>query len=134
MAVSGAAISPNAGAFSTPLRTFLLTLFNARLGWWLGHPEEPKAVGVSGPPFAVKPMLRELLGRTDDRKPWLFVSDGGIASGTTSWSIDAIELSLGDNTVTDIATDKAGNNTTLSLTVTYDPNFKPPLAIRKRPR
>lgn len=77
MAVSGAAISPNAGAFSTPLRTFLLTLFNARLGWWLGHPAEPKAVAVSGPPFAVKPMLRELLGRTDDRKPWLFVSDGG---------------------------------------------------------
>lgn len=77
MAVSGAAISPNAGAFSTPLRTFLLTLFNARLGWWLGHPAEPKAVEVSGPPFAVKPMLRELLGRTDDRKPWLFVSDGG---------------------------------------------------------
>jgi hypothetical protein len=77
LAVSGAAISPNAGAFSTPLRTFLLTLFNARLGWWLGHPAEPKAVAVSGPPFAVKPMLRELLGRTDDRKPWLFVSDGG---------------------------------------------------------
>jgi len=77
MAVSGAAISPNAGAFSTPLRTFLLTLFNARLGWWLGHPDEPKAVALSGPRFAVRPMLRELLGRTDDRKPWLFVSDGG---------------------------------------------------------
>jgi hypothetical protein len=77
MAVSGAAVSPNAGAFSSPVRTFLLTLFNARLGWWLGHPRAPRAVMMSGPRFAVRPMVRELLGLTDDRPPWLFVSDGG---------------------------------------------------------
>ncbi|HVO90866.1 MAG TPA: hypothetical protein VMV45_20185 [Casimicrobiaceae bacterium] len=77
MAVSGAAVSPNAGAFSSPVRTFLLTLFNARLGWWLGHPRAERAVKMSGPRFAIWPMVRELLGLTDDRPPWLFVSDGG---------------------------------------------------------
>lgn len=77
MAVSGAAISPNAGAFSSPVRTFLLTLFNARLGWWLGHPGDASAAQLSGPRFAIVPMLREMLGRTNDKPPWIFVSDGG---------------------------------------------------------
>src|SRR5205085_3356877 len=38
MAISGAAASPNAGYHSSPAVTFLMTLFNARLGWWLGNP------------------------------------------------------------------------------------------------
>lgn len=53
MAVSGAAISPNAGSHSSPIRTFLLTLFNARLGWWLGHPKDERTVRLAGPTFAV---------------------------------------------------------------------------------
>ena len=77
MAVSGAAVSPNAGALSSPIRTFLLTLFNARLGWWLGHPADLAAVRSDGPKFAVGALIDELLGRTHDRKRWLFVSDGG---------------------------------------------------------
>jgi hypothetical protein len=77
MAVSGAAVSPNAGALSSPLRTFLLALYNARLGWWLGHPADPGRVRRTGPAFAVYPLVSELLGRTDERHPWLFVSDGG---------------------------------------------------------
>jgi hypothetical protein len=77
MAVSGAAVSPNAGAQSSPLRTFLLTLCNARLGWWLGHPRDLMRVRRSGPAFALYPLVNELLGRTDDQHPWLFVSDGG---------------------------------------------------------
>jgi hypothetical protein len=77
MAVSGAAVSPNAGALSSPVRTFLLTLFNARLGWWLGHPSDLAAVRSAGPKFAVGALVDELLGRTHERKRWLFVSDGG---------------------------------------------------------
>jgi hypothetical protein len=77
MAVSGAAVSPNAGALSSPLRTFVLALCNARLGWWLGHPADVDRVRRSGPAFAVYPLVSELLGRTDERHPWLFVSDGG---------------------------------------------------------
>jgi hypothetical protein len=77
MAISGAAVSPNAGAQSSPVRTFLLTLFNARLGWWIGHPEDLPAVRSLAPKFAVGALVDELLGRTHDRKRWLFVSDGG---------------------------------------------------------
>ena len=38
MAISGAAVSPNMGYNSSPSITLLLTLFNVRLGWWLGNP------------------------------------------------------------------------------------------------
>jgi hypothetical protein len=44
MTISGAAASPNMGTFSSPMLTFLLTLFNARLGAWLGN---PAAAGTS---------------------------------------------------------------------------------------
>lgn len=37
MATSGAAASPNMGYHSSPAVTFLLALFNIRLGWWLGN-------------------------------------------------------------------------------------------------
>ena len=38
MAISGAAFNPNMGYNSSPLVTLLMTLFNARLGWWLPNP------------------------------------------------------------------------------------------------
>jgi hypothetical protein len=38
VAISGAAASPNQGYHSSPLVTFLMALFNVRLGWWLGNP------------------------------------------------------------------------------------------------
>ncbi|HUC68270.1 MAG TPA: patatin-like phospholipase family protein [Stellaceae bacterium] len=40
MAISGAAISSNMGYHSSPSVSFLLTLLNVRLGWWLGNPGE----------------------------------------------------------------------------------------------
>lgn len=77
--ISGAAASPNMGARSTPALTFLLTLFNARLGAWLGNP------GVAGadtwhdpdPRIGPAPLLRELFGLTSDRSAYVFLSDGG---------------------------------------------------------
>ena len=79
MAISGAAASPNMGYHSSPAITFLMTFFNARLGWWLGNP------GVAGahtfenaqPTMAVGPLISEALGLTDDRNPYVYLSDGG---------------------------------------------------------
>ena len=42
MAISGAAFNPNMGCNSSPLVTFLMTFFNARLGWWLPNPLWPE--------------------------------------------------------------------------------------------
>ncbi|MEZ0276344.1 MAG: patatin-like phospholipase family protein [Roseimicrobium sp.] len=38
VSISGAAVSPNWGYHTSPVTAFFLTLFNARLGWWLPNP------------------------------------------------------------------------------------------------
>jgi hypothetical protein len=79
MAISGAAASPNMGYYSSPLVTFLLALFNVRLGWWLGNPG-PAGEGTwntPGPRFAPSSLLSEAFGLTDDRHPYVYLSDGG---------------------------------------------------------
>ncbi len=43
----------------------------------------------------------------------------GMASGTTSWTVSSVNLSNGNNTITIIATDNAGNEATDTVTVTY---------------
>jgi len=45
--------------------------------------------------------------------------DSGTASGTSSWSATSIILDEGENLVTVTATDKAGNTSTDTLTITY---------------
>ncbi len=79
VAISGAAASPNMGYHSSPVVTFLMTLFNARLGWWLGNPGSAgaKTWKRSGPGFALLPMLDEAFGLTTDRSPYVYLSDGG---------------------------------------------------------
>lgn len=76
--ISGAAASPNMGYHSSPLLGIVMTLFNARLGWWLGN---PKARGglwrLPGPKFGIRPFLNEALGLTNDTANWLYLSDGG---------------------------------------------------------
>jgi hypothetical protein len=77
--ISGAAVSPNMGYHSSKPIAFLMTLFNVRLGWWLGNP------GVCGndtfrrgyPVFSVTPLVTEALGLTDSRHPYVYLSDGG---------------------------------------------------------
>jgi hypothetical protein len=78
-AISGAAASPNMGYYSSPVVTFLLTLFNVRLGWWLGNPGEAGAdtFKLAGPTFAAHPIIAEALGMTDDQNPYIYLSDGG---------------------------------------------------------
>jgi hypothetical protein len=79
MAISGAAASPNMGYHSSPLVTFLLTLFNVRLGWWLGNPGPAgkRTYDYSGPKFGPRPIVNEALGLTDDQNPYVYLSDGG---------------------------------------------------------
>jgi Patatin-like phospholipase len=87
MAISGAAVSSNMGYNSSPSLSLLLTLFNVRLGWWLGNPgeaggkadekpgEEPYR--REGPKWAALPLIFEALGQTTDTRPYVYLSDGG---------------------------------------------------------
>lgn len=81
MAISGAAVSSNMGYNSSPSLSLLLTLFNVRLGWWLGNPGEAgnrdEAYRRQGPKWAAKPLFDEALGRTTDGNPYVYLSDGG---------------------------------------------------------
>ncbi len=52
----------------------------------------------------------------------------GIATGTASWQIPAVDLMPGTNTITITARDAAGNTASLTLTVTYDSGAQPPPA------
>jgi hypothetical protein len=79
VAISGAAASPNSGYHSSPVVTFLMALFNVRLGWWLGNPG-PAGGHVfrqRGPDFAVRPLIEETFGLTTDTKKYVYLSDGG---------------------------------------------------------
>lgn len=76
MAISGAAVSPNMGYHSSPVLTFVMTLFNARLGWWLGNPRR-EAWKLIGPRQAFWAFLMELFGYTTDANRFIYLSDGG---------------------------------------------------------
>ena len=86
MAISGAAANPNMGYYSSAPVTFLLSLFNIRLGWWLGNTgKRGSTEDTSGnkyftkpsPSIAVLPLLNETLGQTSEDKMYLNVTDGG---------------------------------------------------------
>lgn len=77
MAISGAAANPNWGYHTSGPMAFLLTVFNARLGWWLGNPRWDVASRNPGPVFALKYLLAELLGQTTGVTKFVNLSDGG---------------------------------------------------------
>jgi len=79
VAISGAAASPNMGYHSSPVVTFLLALFNVRLGWWLGNPGRfgDRTFDTPGPRFAPRPLFSEAFGLTDSEHPYVYLSDGG---------------------------------------------------------
>jgi hypothetical protein len=79
VAISGAAVSPNMGYHSSAPITFLLTLFNARMGWWLGNPGRPgqKTYHRNGPLLSIRPLIAEGFGMTDDENKYVYLSDGG---------------------------------------------------------
>jgi hypothetical protein len=77
--ISGAAASPNMGYHSSPLVTFMMTFFNARLGWWLGNPGPAgnDTYYLPGPRFPVRPIVAEAFGMTERTSPYVYLSDGG---------------------------------------------------------
>jgi hypothetical protein len=89
LAVSGAAASPAMGMYSTKSRAFLLTLANARLGLWFGNPQSDTTWKQSEPPLGVGPLMRELLGLTTDRNPYVYLSDGGHYENLGLWEMVA---------------------------------------------
>lgn len=79
LAISGAAASPNMGYHSSGAVTFLLALFNIRLGWWLGNPGSAGAdtYRQASPTLSIRPLLAEAFGLTDSCHPYVYLSDGG---------------------------------------------------------
>jgi preprotein translocase subunit YajC len=79
LAISGAAANPNMGYHSSPVVGFLMTLFNVRLGWWLGNPGAPgaKTWCRNGPRYSVGPLFSEAFGNTTDTYKYVNLSDGG---------------------------------------------------------
>jgi hypothetical protein len=78
--ISGAAASPNMGyMISSTLVSFLMAMFNVRLGWWLGNPgtHGDSTFDRSVPRFAIGPVVAEALSMTDDKSPYVYLSDGG---------------------------------------------------------
>ena len=77
VAISGAAANPNSGSHTSGPMAFLLTVFDARLGWWLGNPRFEWASKRPGPGFAWLYLFSELFGQTTGRSLFVNVSDGG---------------------------------------------------------
>jgi Patatin-like phospholipase len=80
MAISGAAASSNMGYMTTsPVLAMVLTLFNVRLGWWLGNPGPAGDTTYrrQSPKYSVAPIVSEAFGLTDDRHKYVYLTDGG---------------------------------------------------------
>jgi hypothetical protein len=77
MAISGAAASPNMGYHTSPAPAFLMTVFNVRLGWWVGNPRQYYGYRRSGPLNVLGSLVSELFGLTSDEGKYIYLSDGG---------------------------------------------------------
>lgn len=81
LTISAAAVNPGMGIYSNKLLSILMTLFNARLGFWVNNPDAgartlfPKWTTnlVWWPSF----FFKELLSKIDTRNRKLNISDGG---------------------------------------------------------
>jgi hypothetical protein len=67
------------GYHSSPIIGLIMTLFNVRLGAWLGNPGK---VGSdtwkdSGPRSAIGSLVKEAFGLTNDASEYVYLSDGG---------------------------------------------------------
>ena len=76
MAISGAAANPNMGYHSSPATAFMLTVFNVRLGWWIGNPRKSKW-RQSDPELGLPYLLSDLAGKSDTNDDFVCLSDGG---------------------------------------------------------
>lgn len=77
MAISGAAASPNMGYYTSTPVAFLLTVFNVRLGQWLGNPRNSDTSGRPTPTIGLRCLTQELFAGTNDNSAYVYLSDGG---------------------------------------------------------
>ena len=79
IAISGAAVSPNMGYHSNSALSVMLTLFNLRLGAWFGNPGTPgsDSFKADGPSFNISTLFNEAVGRANERRKFVHLSDGG---------------------------------------------------------
>lgn len=78
MGISGAAVNPGLGPKTRPDLEALMTIFDLRLGWWMGNPKlGSKTWPKSSPPFGLPYLLRELFGATTGNSAYVNLSDGG---------------------------------------------------------
>jgi hypothetical protein len=64
------------GYHSSKALAFLMTVFNVRLGWWLGNPMKEKWDKPS-PPSGLAYLFAELFGFTNEDSNFVYLSDGG---------------------------------------------------------
>jgi hypothetical protein len=76
MAISGAALSPYMGRYSSRILAFLFGILNFRLGWWLPHPKWPASDDVASCNRLLT-SIRELSGRITHKSDHIYLSDGG---------------------------------------------------------
>lgn len=77
MAISGAAASPSMGYHSSRFISMLMAFFNIRLGWWMPNPNRPHGLAEAEPQIGLGPVIAELLSLTDERRRFVYLSDGG---------------------------------------------------------
>ena len=77
LAISGAAANPSMGYHSSPAAAFLMTMFNVRLGWWMGNPRDEGTWRQASPTFGLTALIRELTGATTNTSGFVNLSDGG---------------------------------------------------------
>ena len=79
IAISGAAVSPNMGDHTSSVVAFLLTLFNVRLGAWLGNPGKAgdRTYDRSSPRSGALHVVAEAFSLTNDCHKYVYLSDGG---------------------------------------------------------
>lgn len=73
--ISAAAVNPGMGMYSNRLLSLLMTIFNARLGFWISNP----SILVKSRAIVWWPLyfFYELLGRIGSEKKMINISDGG---------------------------------------------------------
>jgi len=76
LSTSGAAVSSVMGMHTSPLRAFMVTIFNARLGRWCPNPAV-RPLGELSPSFGLGCFLHELFGGTNEDSKYVYLSDGG---------------------------------------------------------
>jgi len=86
ISISGAAASPKMGYHASLGDAVLMTMFNARLGWWFPNPSKSSCLQPS-PTFSLWYLLKELLGLANEKSQYLAISDGGYFENLAAYEL-----------------------------------------------